>query len=373
MDHPKWKDTFHFIQSERRGVFVLASFLFLLLIINALLDRFYTPTKTNFAPFKKAIAAFEAERKLAVKETILQPFLFNPNTASKKELVNLGLDNILSERIINYRKKGGRFIEKEDLQKIYGLGKKDYKRLSPFIRITKRSPNIKKESKPAYQLHPFNPNTVSRDALLSMGVSPKAVQQWLNYRSKGGRFKQKEEVRKIYALTNNEYQRLSPYMKMPATISNSNKRVATVTMANKFSQYDAISDVKLDVNTATNQDWQRLKGIGPAYAKRIINFRSKLGGFVDLNQIRNTYRLPDSVFQKIKPQLLLSPIAPPLGINMATLETLTAHPYIQKRQAKAIVNYRKNHGKFGRWEDFKKVVVFSDQELIRLKPYLDFR
>jgi len=344
MDQPKWKDTFHYTQSERRGVFILAGLLFLLLLVNSYIDIFYTPTKTDFIPFKKAIAEFEAERKAAVVTN--QPFMFNPNKATEEELIQVGLTASLAQRIIKYRQKGGRFYKKEDLQKIYGLTKKSYNRLASFIAIPQRKPTTKKTTNRLVKLHRFDPNTVSRKTLSEMDVSPKAIQQWLNYRSKGGKFKSKEEVRKIYALSDKAYQQLAPYIHLPATNVTPLKNIARVAFTTGSSSYTAISKVKVDVNAATAQDWQRLHGIGPSYAKRIIRFRGKLGGFVSINQIGTTYGLPDSVFQKIKPQLFLSPISAPLAINTSTIETLTAHPYIQKRQAKAIVNYRKNHGAF---------------------------
>ena len=131
-------------------------------------------------------------------------------------------------------------------------------------------------------------------------------------------------------------------------------------------------NIRLDINAATIDEWQQLKGIGPFYAKKIVSFREKLGGFATITQVGTTYGLPDSVFQKINGQLLLSILTPSLMVNSISVEQLKAHPYIKKHQALAIVNYRKNHGAFDSIEKFKKVKVFSEKDLERLAPYLSF-
>ncbi len=370
MNEPKWKDTFHYTQSERRGIFVLAALLFLLILLAPFVKLLHTPTKTDFTAFQQAIQEFEAAQQVE-KPIPIQPFPFNPNTASAMDFIQLGLDTFLAQRIVKYRSKGGRFYQSKDLQKIYGLSTMEYERLAPYITIPKQQSKVKKEARQLLKPHPFDPNTISKKALLGMGISSKAANQWMNYLKKGGRFKQKKEVGKIYALTKLEYQQIAPYLRIPPTPPV--QKVAYVSSSKGPSFYSTSSSIKIDANTAKREDWQRLTGIGPYYAKQITNFRNKLGGFVALDQIATTYGLPDSVFQKIKPHLILSTLKPSLTINIADVQSLAAHPYIQKRQAKAIVNYRKNHGAFKDWKGLKKVKVLSEEELERLKPYLDFK
>lgn len=370
MNEPKWKDTFYYTQSERRGIFVFSFLLVLLLLLNSLTTHFYTPSKTDFTAFKEAIKEFKKEQKVDLPKR--KRFPFNPNIASKKDLVELGLDPTIAQRIINFRQKGGRFYKKRDLQKIYGLTKENYRDLESFITLPKPKLLSKKLPSRRLQPHTFNPNTVTKKELISMGVAVKAVNQWMNYRSKGGFFKQKKDVGKIYALSPSQFQQLESYIEIPV-FKSSTKSLVNKKYTAKASIYEVVDKIKIDVNTASIQEWQQLKGIGPAYAKRITNYRKKLGGFASINQIRATYGLPDSLFQKIRPGLFLSPIQPTIAINTATIDLLFAHPYIQKRQAKAIVNYRKNHGIFKKWKDIQRVKVFSEQELERLKPYIDFK
>ncbi|RMF31225.1 MAG: helix-hairpin-helix domain-containing protein, partial [Bacteroidetes bacterium] len=131
----------------------------------------------------------------------------------------------------------------------------------------------------------------------------------------------------------------------------------------------------LDINRSSEEDWQRLRGIGPTYARRIVHFREKLGGFSSIEQVGETYNLPDSVFQKIRPHLQPSPIFRPLPLNRADFETLNAHPYIRYRQARFLVRYREQHGPIPNAAAFRKAAygVFSESEIERLLPYLDFK
>lgn len=375
MSEPKWKDTFYYTQRERKGIFILLLVFILLLAIQPFIRKLNQPSQADFSAFKKAIKAFEATKQTAPiqKDTL---FAFNPNTVSRKNLLRLGLAPKIAQRIVNYRKKGGQFYKKEDLQKIYGLQAKDYQRLAAFITIPapKRAvaPLKKRTTRKRLRPHPFNPNKVSKEVLLSMGVAPKTVQQWMRYRAKGGVFKQTSDLSKLYALKPEDYKQLAPYIQIPANPSQKATTKNNRKELRKPTTYTIANEIKIDVNTASMQAWQQLHGIGPHYAKKIISFRKKLGGFVSINQIRTTQGLPDSVFQKIKPSLILSSKPTLLAINKASVAELAAHPYLQKKQAKVIVNYRKNHGAFKNWEELRKVKVLSETELERIRPYLKF-
>lgn len=127
---------------------------------------------------------------------------------------------------------------------------------------------------------------------------------------------------------------------------------------------------KLDVNASDVIDWEALPGIGPYYAKLITNFRNKLGGFTSIEQVGETWRLPDSTFLLIKSRLVLSPVYQKIDINHASEETLKAHPYINWRQAAVLVNYRQEHGPFNSLEELRSVRAFEEPWIEKILPYL---
>ncbi len=97
-----------------------------------------------------------------------------------------------------------------------------------------------------------------------------------------------------------------------------------------------------------------------------------MGGFASIEQIGTTYGLPDSVFQKIKGQLVQSPILNKIFINKVEVEALKKHPYIKTKQAHVLINYRTNHGSFKGIEDLRQIKGLAPAFISRLQPYLSF-
>jgi len=114
-----------------------------------------------------------------------------------------------------------------------------------------------------------------------------------------------------------------------------------------------------------------LPGIGNKLANRIVTFREKLGGFYKIDQVGETFALPDSTFQKIKPRLILTNNSvKQININTATIDELKTHPYIRYQIGNAIIQYRTQHGSFSSIEDIKKIVLVTDEIFNKAAPYL---
>lgn len=373
-----WKDFLYFSKSERNGLFVLLLLALLLLLARLLFTFSPQTTNPDFSVFEKEVAAFLAAQSEATEKTAATKsakdslFVFNPNTTSPEKLRLLGLPDKVVSNLVNYRKKGGRFFRKTDLQKIYGMRDQDYQRLLPYIdlkapapRKQKTSPandpKPKKESPlaPAPVLQNFDPNTASPAELIALGIPPRAANTLKNFRQKGGTFRKKEDLQKVFGISPALYQDLEPFIQINPPPPKPKAKKPDLPLA-------------IDINQATAEDWQKLKGIGPVYAQRIVKWRDKLGGFHSTAQVGKTYGLPDSTFQKILPSLQTSPVQKKLSINLASVADLQNHPYLNYRQANAIVNYRKHHGKFTQWEELRKVKVLSDQTIQQIKPYLLF-
>ncbi|HEX8461700.1 MAG TPA: helix-hairpin-helix domain-containing protein, partial [Segetibacter sp.] len=127
----------------------------------------------------------------------------------------------------------------------------------------------------------------------------------------------------------------------------------------------------IDINTADSSAFISLPGIGSKLAARIINFRQKLGGFATVNQIAETYGLPDSTFQLVKTRMECNAAAvKKININTAEMSDLRTHPYIKWNIANAIVNYRMQHGNYKTIEDIKKIEIITPDVFNRIAPYL---
>lgn len=132
-------------------------------------------------------------------------------------------------------------------------------------------------------------------------------------------------------------------------------------------------DVKIiDVNTADTTDLINLPGIGPYFARNIVEYREKLGGFIDSKQLLEVYGLDSSRFEIISPYVNIDSVSiRKIRINHDDFKTILRHPYIEYEDVKKIVNYRETKGMITNWEQYKKVVTRDDIEE-RLRLYLEF-
>ena len=371
----------HFSRRERLGVIVLTFICAAVFAMPDIARRFYPRKTTDFSQFQSEIQVFRQAMQateMPTGEPVGDLFAFDPNTASFDDFVRLGLSEKVANTICNYRDKGGTFRKPEDFQKIWSLPKEDYERLLPYIRI-ESAEKEEFETKPATQeaeLFAFDPNTATEQEFLRLGLPKWTVKSILNYRAKGGFFRKKEDFKKIYTLSEEDYARLEPYIVFGEIAAVEAPRPATYSggsesnIAPKF-----LPKGPLDINRASMEDWQRLPGIGEKRAQQLVNFRESLGGFLSVEQVGEMYNLPDSVFQKIKPMLALSGNEiRKINLNAASTEDLDKHPYISGKQAKLIVAYRDQHGAFASVDDLAKILAFTDKKwLEKVRPYLDVK
>lgn len=202
----------------------------------------------------------------------------------------------------------------------------------------------------------FDPNTVTQQQWKQLGVDDHYIRTISNYLAKGGRFRRKEDLQRIYGFPFLLYQQLAPYIYIRDTgISGRPVRKA----------------VMIDINMADSAAWEALPGIGPVLAARIVRFREKLGGFYSVAQVAETYGLPDSTFNKIQPSLRLHKVSlKKLDINHMDEKTLAEHPYIRYKLAKLIVLYRSNNGPFSQPEQLLGIPLVDDSIYRKIEHYI---
>ena len=214
----------------------------------------------------------------------------------------------------------------------------------------------------------FDPNTLDAAGWQRLGIKDKTIASMQKYISKGGRFKEPDDLQKVWGLREDEKERLIPYVRIAA--------VAQTTYTNNYTPYEKKPFEKkviapVDINAGDSAAFDALPGIGGGYSRRIINFRNRLGGFYKIEQIAETFGLPDSVFQKIKPLLKISGNdVKKLNLNAAKEEELKAHPYIRWQLAKVITEYKKQHGDFKTLQDLKKIMTIDEETYNKISPYL---
>jgi competence protein ComEA len=212
-------------------------------------------------------------------------------------------------------------------------------------------------------LFEFDPNSLSEKGWRKLGLNERTIKTIIKYRNKGGKFYKKEDLQKIWGLPAGFYDHVKNYIAIQNLNAPAKNYTATVNSK-------PAKTWNIEVNSADTSALVELPGIGSKLALRIINFRNKLGGFYSVEQVGETYGLPDSTFKKIKPFLHINGEVRKININTATKEELKLHPYIKWNLATMLVEYRNQHGYYKSMDDLKNIAAIDETTLLKLSPYL---
>ncbi|MFN5334884.1 MAG: ComEA family DNA-binding protein [Bacteroidota bacterium] len=223
------------------------------------------------------------------------------------------------------------------------------------------------ESSSNSRLFYFDPNTATIEDWKRLGVKEKTALTIIRYRSKGGRFKSPEDIKKIWGLSSQIADRLIPFVSIQSDLKETGSKISK----EKSMLVKPYPVCKIDINKATQEEWEKLKGIGPATATRIIKFRDKLGGFISVEQVGETYGMKDSTFQQIRSNLYGNENdVQKININLSDIEQLSKHPYIRFKTAKAIIAYREQNGLYKAISDLQKIESITPETFQKMEKYL---
>ena len=217
----------------------------------------------------------------------------------------------------------------------------------------------------------FDPNTADYEDLRSLGLSDELSNRIIKYRNKGGSFREKDDLAKIYGLSSTQFQRLKPYIKIEEI------EVADPINENDISvvELQRVEDfTKFDINNVDSSELLIIDGIGKVISSRLVRFRDKLGGFVRIEQLKEVYGLEEYAYDNLLSKAFISEDFQPrtILINIWPADSLDNHPYIAFREAKVIEAYRSQHGKFNEPGDLLDIVVIDSLWVRKLTPYLEF-
>ncbi len=228
----------------------------------------------------------------------------------------------------------------------------------------------------------FDPNTADSTTLLRLGLQPWMVRGILKYRRKGGVYYSPEDFARVPGLTVKKYRELLPYI----TISEDYREARTLVGERRshYGEYSQASQEKRDttqrpvkmapverlaINAADTNALKRVPGIGSYFAKKLVDYREKLGGFVCLDQLLEIKNFPESALQYLTiPDGGIRKI----NINKADFKQLAAHPYIGYSRTKVIVDYRRLKGKITSLSQLSLLKGFSAAEIEKIEPYITY-
>jgi len=240
---------------------------------------------------------------------------------------------------------------------------------------SKLSFQINRSSQENISYFTFDPNNLDEESWVRLGFSNKQIRVIKNYEAKGGRFYKKEDLAKIYSISKDDYERIEPYIEIADNKSTQAKHRDHSSLNNSLITYSkSLNESLIDINLADTSELKTLKGIGSVLSNRILKYRDLLGGFYAIEQLSEVYGLPRETLDEIKGRLasIDSKMLRKLNVNTLSVEELTKHPYINKKQAQTIVNYRVQHGDFDNSLKLSLIQSLDKEFLRKIDPYLEF-
>ena len=302
---PFYEDYLSFSKNERRGIFVLITIIFLIIIVRLIIFPLIKDKPVDYTIFKNEVEAFQ--RQLDSAKALNK----DKNKATDFDFHNP--DRSFAESNLN-----------------------------PF---------------------PFNPNDLSVDKWKELGLTDYQIKIIKNYENKGGHFYKKEDLKKIYGISEAEYNVLEPYINIPSRFD--------TTHAAKTYEKIIKPLFTVQINSCDTFDMDEVKGIGPSYARRIFKYRERLGGFVNKEQLLEVFGLDSVKYNEIKAAIIIdASLIKKININKATIQDLKKHPYFDYYLAKSIVTYRLKNGDYKQVKDIKKAPLIYDDFYKKIFPYL---
>jgi len=308
------KSFFSFTCREQYGLMVLVSLILITIAVNFFISEKMVPSGNNeaFLKWEEEVRTFQEQQELAAQ--------YNDSLRmARRQYGNYS----------DYRTANTKFYEKYQ--------KTEKKFPDPFR---------------------FNPNDTNKEAFIKLGFSEKQAESIVKYREKGAKFKSKQDFQKVFVVSDEMYVHLEAWIMLPDE----------ETIAAELATKEA---VVIELNTADTTSLQQIGRIGNYLAKRIVDYRQKLGGFHSLEQLKEINGVNEERFLGIAPFITVdkSKITK-LDLNKSSFKDFTRHPYFEYYIVKAIFEYKEKHGLFTSVDDVRKIPLIYDDLYNKINPYL---
>ncbi len=217
------------------------------------------------------------------------------------------------------------------------------------------------------RLHPFafDPNKLPRETWLKLGLTNRQIDVIKNYEAKGGKFYTKDDLKKLYSISEAEYNLLKPYIVIKPVFSVKGDEIIDYRKKNKT------KFVVTDLNRADTNLLKNNLGFPFWLGRRVVAYRKKLGGFYSKTQLLEVYGLQKKYYLKIVNYLVVDTTQiKKICINQTGFKQLLRHPYCNYKLTKQIFDARKKAGgAFSNLQQVKAITRMSSTGL-KLQHYL---
>lgn len=231
--------------------------------------------------------------------------------------------------------------------------------------------SLKNVSEPKYRLYPFNPNFISDFKGYQLGMSVEEIDRLLEFRKTGKFVNSAKEFQVVTKVSDSLLSVISPYFKFPEWVVNPKK-----TSYQSFKSFDKKEEVIVaqDLNTASQEELIKVRGIGEKLSKRILDYKTNLGAFVSMEQLKEIYGLSEEVIAELHKYFFVEELSEikKIKINELSIKELGTFPYFKYPISKNIVVYRSNNGEIRNSDDLAKIPDFPVEKIEIITLYLEF-
>jgi competence ComEA-like helix-hairpin-helix protein len=207
----------------------------------------------------------------------------------------------------------------------------------------------------------FNPNTYKLSDWIKLGLSEKQSVVILKFTSRG--IYNEEDLKRIFVIPEVLFELIRDSVVYPERFQNSPNQESFKKQAKQITL--------INLNTADTTEFMKIYGIGAFYAKQIIRYREKLGGYFTKEQLFEVWKMTNEAYDKIKDHVFISEKdVKRININSVTIEELKVHPYLKWNQANSIIKMRIQRNGFKNIEEIKESVLIDSETYEKLFPYL---
>ena len=278
---------FHFTATDRGAFLVLLPLVLLL----AGWPRIFLDLKSSRQQIPPTImvradSVYQEWQRASPKVRKLSPYIFDPNTLSAAGFRKMGMDSSLSERIVRYRSKGGKFKKSSDLLKMWGMDTAVFQMLEPFIILQQDS--VRKPIKSAFKkkstVVQFDLNLADTTDFESVtGIGQKMAARIIRYRASLGGFVEKNQLYEVYGIDS----------------------LAVFSMEQFFISPGYLPAV-MDLNTVTYDILEAHPYVTSVQARAILFYRYQHGYFKTLEELKKVKLMDEKTLVRIRPYIKLS-------------------------------------------------------------------
>ena len=226
------------------------------------------------------------------------------------------------------------------------------------------------------KVYPFNPNYITDFKGYTLGMSTQEIDRLLEFRDENQWINSAKQFQEITKVSDSLLNHLAPLFQFPEWVTDPKPKNNWGNSSKSMGQKEYPSktyDQKIDLNTATAQDLQKVHGIGEKLSDNIIKYRNKFkGGFISEVQLQDIYGLSQEVIQRIINDFDLKTPRDieKINLNAASKDQLVTIQYIDYEIAHYIIEQRTLRDGFKSFDELLKVKNFPVQKFEIIKLYL---